>query len=921
MSWPQRNPVEVLPPYLPMDAPGAEDEGFGGGISTFLSQGLRAIAEVVQTIFNAFCQLIKGIFACFFGGEGTSILTSPIRRLFQKPPSIEDLNLPLQYRKHQNTVDEQVMREFAEKNPQNPHFAAQRKKMILIQALLENPSITPQSLGFNDFSQRDLRICQEMRVIAEAVRREKGHLPRPNQILSVLLLLEGDEASFAQISTGQGKTLIAFMRAALAWKVDRERAFVLTTTEPLALSGYEETQRLFQAVGMRTSYFDGHNFLGPSNSEVVYLSYFSFSSDKANFKRTGRQSLNLWPTQNFQPRRACLIADECDYGLYKHVSHRIQTTMDIPFANEIKQIAWEIASETKKFCPLKKKSKAENDQFKRSLIQRIKSKPPYTTHGDIRPYVNEELDQWIEHALEVMPMIDNPGWKDGERYRKIPSIQEDLTGVLNDLTQLSRTHQDIQNRVNVRTGQLSMGKTLIGQGNDLLQSLRALRAGNRTQISQELSNYMRSLTIALRNSMITKSQDPQGIYKEQRKRIRNLYLKISQIPVENTLSMESLQILNENRICYIEEGTSQLVHKMKFHDLIHLFLEYKEFGQFVSTPSTALYLQSQIDAFNGPHIRVVGFTGSLPLQGTKYNHFMKIASPIYNRGRGAPKMCVIPDFIQNRKRTENPIRFVNNQRGWENAIAQDIRQRSQNQAILVVCNSPGRAEEMREILERNGIHPEGVYQTQADQSLTETHYRAGQVVITTALGARGTDWHVNAPEGFHVLCTYQPDDDLEEIQISGRAARSGQNGSFRIISNQEGNIRSLSASQRIRNANREIQEACQNDLVSNFYQTFSNEIQARYRNRATQEQLIKQLVLWMSMRSTKTSIQTAIDLWVASRCSNPNCFNGVINSFHQLFMYQINDQNGQIKAEISNKVKTNAQNWGAVMLQVLDATR
>ena len=59
--------------------------------------------------------------------------------------------------------------------------------------------------------------------------------------------------------------------------------------------------------------------------------------------------------------------------------------------------------------------------------------------------------------------------------------------------------------------------------------------------------------------------------------------------------------------------------------------------------------------------------------------------------------------------------------------------------------------------------PTALYSRKEDKRVINATYNAGDIVITTALGSRGTDWLVEATNGFHVVCTFEPHDTRTQL--------------------------------------------------------------------------------------------------------------------------------------------------------------
>ena len=139
-------------------------------------------------------------------------------------------------------IDENVFNEYRELNLGNDNLDKLRKKLIYIETLKISNVISEDNINSLALTEDEKTTCNTLFDISNKLNELKGFHARTNQLLSVLLFLEGNTTSLAQIRTGQGKTLIAAMTAIARHHIYKENVAILTTTEPLAISGVNEME-------------------------------------------------------------------------------------------------------------------------------------------------------------------------------------------------------------------------------------------------------------------------------------------------------------------------------------------------------------------------------------------------------------------------------------------------------------------------------------------------------------------------------------------------------------------------------------------------------------------------------------------------------------------------------------------------------
>ena len=126
---------------------------------------------------------------------------------------------------------------------------------------------------------------------------------------------------------------------------------------------------------------------------------------------------------------------------------------------------------------------------------------------------------------------------------------------------------------------------------------------------------------------------------------------------------------------------------------------------------------------------------------------------------------------------------------WQDAISNQVESVIANErATLVICEDIATAEDVHAIIARRTRYAY-TKNSSGDVDYVQKMLKAGDVVITTNLGARGTDFVtddiVNKNGGLFVLVTFIPMNNRIEKQAFGRTGRRGATGSCQILVNRE----------------------------------------------------------------------------------------------------------------------------------------
>ena len=183
----------------------------------------------------------------------------------------------------------------------------------------------------------------------------------------------------------------------------------------------------------------------------------------------------------------------------------------------------------------------------------------------------------------------------------------------------------------------------------------------------------------IRESVTLLEKIKNGSHKDQR--VKETYLN-----VVDQLSY-GVRFLGKNKtdqgqIIFIDEGTGQQIANMKFSGLQHSFLEFKEFGNIYTMPSTALDFQSQAGLLLSASC-MVGFTTRCRTPKPPQMNIMNLIS-YFPHYMGKVNINIIPDF-KAKERVDYPSIRCESKEAWKYKILENINAQSTRQPILLVC--------------------------------------------------------------------------------------------------------------------------------------------------------------------------------------------------------------------------------------------
>ena len=256
--------------------------------------------------------------------------------------------------------------------------------------------------------------------------------------------------------------------------------------------------------------------------------------------------------------------------------------------------------------------------------------------------------------------------------------------------------------------------------------------------------------------------------------------------IDNAFMAKEMQpgreyIIDGNAIYPVDfKSTGVIETNKKWGDGLQQFLEMKH-GLPRSPLSLITNFLSNIDFLERYGSNIVGVTGTLGDSHEK--HFMRDTLSV--------KFATIPASKRRKLFSFDGV-ILEDKEAWLNIISEKVESAVASQrAVLVICEDIATANEIHKLISsKSETKPH--LQTKGggyDGGHENKKLKPGDVVITTNLGARGTDFStvdaVNENGGLFVLVTFIPLNDRVEKQAFGRTGRRGATGSCQIIVNRK----------------------------------------------------------------------------------------------------------------------------------------
>ena len=578
-------------------------------------------------------------------------------------------------------------------------------------------------------------------IFYDTEKGKKRIIPRDNQMVASLLFLQNLSMQggasqgtrlMQQISTGEGKTMIICMTAIFK-ALQGEKADIVTSSSVLATRDAAEQKGLYDLFDISVSHCC-HEELSKRREayecDVVYGDIGSFQRDILETNFYGRMIRTNHDFDN-------VIIDEVDSMLVDKGETMLYLPHALPDLNALQNIYLEIWSlvNAQDFLGFPDEQNQLHDYLKHKLFGGLCANA-FTAISDI----SEEQSAAIHRKCVAIGLIN-----DDDHCLTTDNIKE---------------IKDKIDTINVVSPHLRQEIMLIIQ--EHLQSIPIMQ-----EIPKALHPFTRrSLKAWIHSAVNAKYFRPNKEYIidiDRRESAADRYPRIIIMDNETGVEQESS-----------EWGSG-----------LHQFLQLKHYLR-LSTESLKAVYMSNISFFTARYTNIMGVSGTL---GSNAEH--NLFSRLYKN----TKIVVLPTNKPSRLQIDAP-QCCSTKESWEEAIYADVRKKhQQGRAVLLICEDVEWAKYLNEHFRQSNPKIDlTLYVSSHQQNLEETgEIIAGQLIIATNLAGRGTDIKLNEAVkhngGLHVCLSYLPPNVRVEQQAYGRAARSGDRGSCKLIfCNKDGDL-------------------------------------------------------------------------------------------------------------------------------------
>jgi preprotein translocase subunit SecA len=584
-------------------------------------------------------------------------------------------------------------------------------------------------------------LLYEVAKVSLMVYKTRSQLPRDNQLIAVLQFLEGNN-TLLQAGTGQGKSLIVAMVAILQqilkrpYKIGDSREMtvhIITTTNDLVTDAILSNKKLFDACGIRVRNINTPGYV----NDVIYGTPFDFEAQALNEASNPQINQQLLDTRV----RRTVILDESDSHLVDNASGRVLTSDPDPLADSVKAVFYMISKYTDEYYTKFSRESSISDGIKGIKI--LISNWVQQNHPNFVDRWNAEKDIWIKNAFEVYSPSPDNYYRDGVGFVLKKSLFNEIKDFIRDYSKLER-------------------ESLVDAMEKFFKHIP-----NETIALNHLKIIFNTWLINFRKIESKFTFE----YKSQYNRIVNL---VNQIQKKD--AKETYNILFTGAIQYLDVGTGQIISNMKFSNGVQELLELKFFKQIFTEPTISVRSYS-LHRYIRESELILGLSGTVGLDSDTIAFQRKVWKITKNP-------IVLPEFAVPQLVNSKPDIHKNNQIEWFQAIYDAIIYYINTQPILIITENPERAHEVKRNLSNRGLQS-SIYEASTDKHILEKKLEPGQIIITTNLGGRGSDYLYDssrAPNGLHVIIGFDSDEERILAQARGRAGRAGNPGSWQKIS-------------------------------------------------------------------------------------------------------------------------------------------
>lgn len=581
--------------------------------------------------------------------------------------------------------------------------------------------------------ERDIRETHNeiLAVIDRAIELKRGFKLRDTQRLTVLALLTNDHSTLAQVSTGEGKSLIV-VAVSIMKALCRENVNVITSSSVLGKRDAEDNRDIYNLFGINVSHNCSEDIQkrkdAYSDNQIVY-------GDLSNFQRDYLldqfYAKNILGGRNFEN----VIVDEVDSMLLDKGNNMLYLSHDLAGLDKLESVyiyIWQWINRPARY--LEDLSDAfDTKAIKEAVLNDLYGLIKKEDIGQLGPELSEQHKNIIWQRLVKTKLLDDQG----------ELLKESIDD--NELNKvLSPEFNCYKDRLQYTLKECIEREKCIHVPHYL-----------RPFIEQHLESWINSAIIAF-------------------------CMKAGEDYVVDVDKTGSSPDRNPN-ITILDRDTGTDQANSQWDEALHQFLQLKH-GCKLSLQSLKAVFISNVSFFK-LYNNLYGLTGTLG---------SKIERDLLQNIHGV-KFVTIPTAKSKQFHEKKPILCAGKDE-WIRSIFNEAKKltKEDKRSVLIICETVNDVETLYKTFKGKDL--KHVYTYARDYQEFDKGFDIiegkkelgqGQIIIATNLAGRGTDIKITKglkkARGLHVCLTYLPSNIRVEQQAFGRAARSGDPGSGQLI--------------------------------------------------------------------------------------------------------------------------------------------
>ncbi|XP_050094873.1 uncharacterized protein LOC126577365 [Anopheles aquasalis] len=567
-------------------------------------------------------------------------------------------------------------------------------------------------------------------VIDKAIELERGFTLRDPQKLAILCLTTNPRNTLAQVSTGEGKSLIV-VATAIIKALQGKKVHIVTSSSVLAKRDAEENAKIFNLFDVYASHNCNEDIEkrkeAYSNNQVIYGDLSNFQRDYLLDRFYGKRVLGDHDLEN-------VIIDEVDSMLLDKGNNMLYLSHNLSGFDKLEPVYIFIWQWINRPAANSKELSAALDTsaIKEAVLDEIYIRIPKTEIDEIHVQLKKQEKLTIWARMIAADIIDERG-----NILKENITETDIDGIVPSELECASS---VKHRL----------RYILNECIDRVRSIDVPKY-LKLFVEQHLESWIRSAVTAF-------------------------FMKSGEDYVVDLDNTDTSQDRNPN-IIIIDRDTGTDMANSQWDEALYQFLQLKH-GCKLSLQNLKAVFISNVSYFK-KYKTMNGLTGTL---GTKRDR--DLLQEIHD-----VDYVIIPTAQSKQFHEEKSI-VCTNKEDWKSQILDEAQQitNEQKRSVLIICETVNVVNDLCQLFggrKETHVHTYTRDYEQFEVAKDDHKLNPGQIIIATNLAGRGTDIKIsedlNKAGGLHVVLTYLPNNIRIEQQAFGRAARSGAKGSGKLI--------------------------------------------------------------------------------------------------------------------------------------------